>query len=120
MDNGYRLQQGTYKRVSGANFTLANNVSVAAQILTFDAIAVAAVQIDYTIVRGTTVRTGVYTIVRGTDASGTNLQGSDTGVENSSPGVTFSVTESSSIVSWKYVTTNTIAGTLNYSVTYLA
>jgi polygalacturonase len=120
MDNGYRLQQGTYKRESGANFTLANNVSVAAQILTFDAIAVAAVQIDYTIVRGTTVRTGVYTIVRGTDASGTNLQGSDTGVENSSPGVTFSVTESSSIVSWKYVTTNTIAGTLNYSVTYLA
>ena len=120
MDNGYRLQQGTYKRESGVTFTLANNVSVAAQILTFDAIAVAAVQINYTIVRGTTVRTGVYTIVRGTDAIGTNLQGSDTGVENSSPGVTFSVTESSSIVSWKYVTTNTIAGTLNYSVTYLA
>jgi hypothetical protein len=120
MENGYRLQQGTYKRESGVTFTLANNVAVAAEILTFDAIAVAAVQINYTIVRGTTVRTGVYTIVRGTDAIGTNLQGSDTGVENSSPGVTFSVTESSSIVSWKYVTTNTTAGTLNYSVTYLA
>lgn len=121
MENGYRLQQGTYKRESGVTFTLADNVSVAAQILTFDATAVRAIQINYTIVRGTAVRTGVYTIVCGTDASGTNLQGSDTGVQNSAPGVTFSVTESTSIVVWKYVTTSTgTAGTLNYSVTYLA
>ena len=108
---------------TGITFTLTDNVSSAAQIFSFDATAVAAVQIDYTIVRGTTVRTGVYTIVRGTDASGTNLQGSDasTGVQNSSTGVTFSVTESSSIVLWKYVTTSTgTAGTLNYSVTRLA
>jgi hypothetical protein len=103
------------------SFTLVNNVAVAAEITTFNAVAVAAVQINYTIVRGTAVRTGVYTIVRGTDASGTNLQGSDTGVQNTSPGVTFSVTESSSVVSWKYVTTNTgNNGTLSYSVTYLA
>jgi hypothetical protein len=121
MENGYRLQQGTYKRESGVRFTLVNNVSVAAQILTFDATAVAAVQINYTIVRGSAVRTGVYTIVVGTDASGTNLQGSDTGVQNSSPGVTFSVTESTSIVSWKYVTTNTGSDAiLRYSITYLA
>ena len=121
MENGYRLLQGSYVRESGITFTLADNVSSATQILSFDATAVAAVQIDYTITRGTTVRTGVYTIVRGTDASGTNLQGSDTGVQNSAPGVTFSVTESTSIVAWKYVTTSTgTAGTLNYSVTRLA
>ena len=121
MENGYRLQQGTYKRESGVQFTLVDNVSVAAQILTFSATAVKAVQINYTIVRGTAVRTGVYTIVAGTDASGTNLQGSDTGVQNSSPGVTFSVTESTSVVSWKYVTTSTgNNGILTYSVTYLA
>jgi hypothetical protein len=121
MENGYRLQQGTYKRESGVQFTLVDNVSVAAQILTFSATAVKAVQINYTIVRGTAVRTGVYTIVAGTDASGTNLQGSDTGVQNSAPGVTFSVTESTSVVSWKYVTTSTgNNGTLTYSVTYLA
>jgi hypothetical protein len=120
-ENGYRLQQGTYKRESGTTFTLADNVSSASQIFSFDATVVKAVQIDYTIVRGTAVRTGVYTIVCGTDASGTNLQGSDTGVQNSSPGVTFSVTESTSIVVWKYVTTSTgTAGALNYSVTYLA
>jgi len=121
MENGYRLQQGTYKRESGVNFTLVDNVAVAAQILTFNANIVKAVQINYTIVRGTAVRTGVYTIVAGTDASGTNLQGSDTGVQNSSPGVTFSVTESTSVVSWKYVTTSTgNNGILTYSVTYLA
>jgi len=121
MENGYQLQQGTYKRQSGVSFTLVDNVAVAAEITTFDATAVAAVQINYTITRGTAVRTGVYTIVRGTDASGTNLQGSDTGVQNSSTGVTFSVTESSSTVSWKYVTTSTGASAiLNYSVTYLA
>ena len=120
-ENGYRLQQGTYKRESGTTFTLADNVSSASQIFSFDATVVKAVQINYTIVRGTAVRTGAYTIVCGTDASGTNLQGSDTGVQNSAPGVTFSVTESTSIVVWKYVTTSTgTAGTLNYSVTYLA
>jgi len=121
MENGYRLLQGSYVRESGVTFTLADNISSASQIFSFDATVVRAVQINYTIVRGTAVRTGTYTIVSGTDASGTNLQGSDTGVQNSAPGVTFSVTESSSIVVWKYVTTSTgTAGTLNYSVTYLA
>ena len=119
MENGYRLQQGTYKRESGVSFTLANATGPA-QILTFDAVTVAAVQINYTIVRDTAVRTGTYTIVRGTDATGTNLQGSDTGVENIPPGVTFSVTESSNTVAWKYTTTNTVTGTLYYSVTSLA
>jgi len=123
IENGYRLLQGSYIRESGVTFTLADNVSSASQIFSFDATVVRAVQINYTIVRGTAVRTGTYIIVCGTDASGTNLQGSDasTGVQNSSTGVTFSVTESTSIVVWKYVTTSTgTAGTLNYSVTYLA
>jgi hypothetical protein len=121
MENGYRLLQGSYVRESGVTFTLTDNISSATTIFSFDATVVAAVQIDYTIVRGTSVRTGVYTIVRGTDASGTDLQSSDSGVQNSAPGVTFSVTESTSTVAWKYVTTGTgTDGTLNYSVTQLA
>ena len=121
MENGYCLLQGSYVRESGITFTLPDNVSSAAQIFSFDATVVAAVQINYTITRGTTVRTGVYTIVRGTDASGTDLQGSDSGVQNSATGVTFSVTESTGIVVWKYVTTSTgTDGVLNYSVTRLA
>ena len=120
-ENGYRLQQGNYKRESGVQFALVNDTSTAAQIFTFSANVVKAMQINYTIVRGSTVRTGVYTIVVGTDAAGANLNSSDTGVENISPGVTFSVTESTNIVSWKYVTTDTgNNGVLTYSVTYLA
>ena len=116
-----QLAVGTYQRMAGITDTLADNVSSARTLLTFDAVYIRAVRIDYTIVRGTAVRTGTYTIVCGTDASGTNLQGSDTGVQNSAPGQTFSVTEAASVVSWKYVTTSTgSAATIYYSVTKLA
>ena len=116
-----QLAVGTYQRMAGITDALADNISSARTLLTFDAVYIKAVQINYTIVRGTAVRTGTYTIVAGTDASGTNLQGSDTGVQNSAPGQTFSVTEAASVVSWKYVTTSTgTAGTIYYSVTKLA
>jgi hypothetical protein len=116
-----QLAVGTYQRMAGITDTLTDNVSSARTLLTFDAVYIKAVQINYTIVRGTAVRTGTYTIVAGTDASGTNLQGSDSGVQNSAPGQTFSVTEAASVVSWKYVTTSTgTAGTIYYSVTKLA
>ena len=116
-----QMAVGTYQRMAGITDTLADNVAVARTLLTFDAVYIRAVRIDYTIVRGSAVRTGAYTIVCGTDAAGTNLQGSDTGVQNSAPGQTFSVTETASVVSWKYVTTSTgSAGTIYYSVTKLA
>jgi hypothetical protein len=90
-------------------------------ILTFNATAIKAVQINYTIVRDVNVRTGVYTIVAGTDNAGTNMQGSDSGVQNASTGVTFAVSETAGIVTWKASTTNTGVGAIiNYSVTKLA
>jgi hypothetical protein len=116
-----QLALGTYQRMAGITDTLADNISSARTLFTFDAVYIKAVRIDYTIVRGSAVRTGTYTIVSGTDASGTNLQGSDSGVQNSAPGQTFSVTEAASVVSWKYVTTSTgSTGTIYYSVTKLA
>jgi hypothetical protein len=116
-----QLAVGTYQRMAGITDTLTDNVSSARTLLTFDAVYIRAVRIDYTIVRGTAVRTGTYIIVSGTDASGTNLQGSDSGVQNSAPGQTFSVTEAASVVSWKYVTTSTgTNATISYSVTKLA
>ena len=116
-----QLAVGTYQRMAGITDALADNISSARTLLTFDAVYIKAVQINYTITRGTAIRTGVYTIVAGTDASGTGLQGSDTGVQNSAPGQTFSVTEAASVVSWKFVTTSTgTAGTIYYSVTKLA
>ena len=116
-----QMALGAYQRLSGITDTLADNVASARTLFTFDALYIKAVRVDYTIVRGTAVRTGTYTIVCGTDASGTNLQGSDSGVQNSAPGQTFSVAESGSVVSWKYTTTSTgSAGNIYYSVTKLA
>jgi hypothetical protein len=118
-----QLALGTYQRTSGIKDTLADNVVSASTLLTFDATTIPAVRIDYTIVRGTAVRTGTYTIVCGTDASGTNLIGNDTNanVQNSSTGVTFSQSETASRVSWTYTTSSAgTAGTIYYSVARLA
>jgi len=116
-----QMSLGTYQRSAGITDALTDNTAVARTLLTFDATKIRAMQINYTIVRNTAVRTGVYTIVCGTDASGTNLQGSDSGVQNSAPGQTFSVSEAASVVSWKYTTTSTgLDAAIYYSVTKLA
>jgi hypothetical protein len=67
------------------------------------------------------VKLDVVGAARVSGVSGTGIQGSDSGVQNSSTGQTFSVTEAASVVSWKYVTTSTgTSGTIYYSVTKLA
>ena len=119
-DSASQIQQGTYVRQTGVNGSLLNNTANQT-ILTFNDTAIKAVQINYTIVRDVNVRTGVYTIVAGTDNAGTNIQGSDSGVQNASTGVTFAVSETAGIVTWKASTTNTGVGAIiNYSVTKLA
>jgi len=116
-----QLSLGTYQRMAGIQDNL--TVSGSAQTLfTFDADYIAAVKIDYTIKTDSNnaVRTGTYTIVRSTSDSTGALASSDSGIENSATGVTFSVSENGSTgeISWKYTTTN--SGTINYSITKLA
>ena len=119
-DGATQTQQGTYIRQTGTVSTVANNTTNQV-IFTFLASATRAVQINYTIVRDTTTRTGVYTIVAGTDNAGTGLASDDAGFQNASTGVTFGVQEIAGQVSWLATTTNTgIAAILNYSVTRLA
>jgi hypothetical protein len=119
-DAAAQTQQGTYVRQTGSTKNLVNNTA-GQNILTFFASATRAIQINYTIVRDTTTRTGVFTIVAGTDNAGTNLTYNDTGFENTSTGVTFGVQEIAGQVTWSADTTNTgIAAILNYSVTKLA
>ena len=116
-----QLTLGTYQRVAGIqdNLTVSGSVQT---LFTFDADYIAAVKIDYTIVtdNNNAVRTGTYTIVRSTSDSTGALASSDSGIENSATGVTFSVIENGStgVISWRYITTN--SGTINYSVTKLA
>jgi hypothetical protein len=119
-DGASQMQLGTYVRQSGTVATVNNN-AINQVVLTFFASAIKAVQINYTIVRNTAIRTGVFTIVAGTDNAGTGLASTDNGVDNSSTGVTFGVQELAGQVSWLASATNTgIAATLNYSVTLLA
>jgi len=119
-DGATQTQQGTYIRQTGITSTVANNTTNQV-ILTFLASATRAVQINYTIVRDTATRTGVYTIVAGTDNAGTGLASNDAGFQNAATGVTFGVQEIAGQVSWLATTTNTgIAAILNYSVTQLA
>jgi hypothetical protein len=119
-DAASQMQLGTYVRQSGDTVTVPNNTTNQV-VFNFFASATRAVQIDYTIVRDTSVRTGIYVIVVGTDNAGTNLNGQDSGVENISTGMTFGVQEIAGQVSWLASTTNTgIAATLNYSITRLA
>jgi hypothetical protein len=115
-----QLTLGTYQRVAGIqdNLTVSGSVQT---LFTFDANYIAAVKIDYTIITDSNnaVRTGTYTIVRSTSDSTGALASSDSGIENSATGVTFSVIENGStgVISWRYITTN--SGTINYSITNL-
>jgi hypothetical protein len=119
-DAAAQVQQGTYVRQTGTTQNLLNDTS-GQNILTFFASTTRAIQINYTIVRNTATRTGIFTIVAGTDNAGTDLAYNDTGFENISTGVTFGVQEIAGQVSWSADTTNTgIAAILNYSVTKLA
>lgn len=116
IDNAEQTRSGTYIRASGVTKTLVNNTTNAT-IFTVDATAIRAFRIDYTIVRGDTVRTGLFTVVASTDGTGGTLTTSDSGSENSATGVTVSAVESSSVITVRYTTTNTGSnGTLYYSV----
>jgi hypothetical protein len=119
-DGAAQTQQGTYVRQTGASATVANDATNQV-IFTFNATAIRAVQINYTIVRDTATRTGVYTIVASTDGTGGDLAFNDTGYQNSTTNVTFGVQELAGQVSWLASAANTgIDATLNYSVTLLA
>lgn len=120
MTNAEKIEFGTYTREVGQSATLVNN-SANQAVTTVNSTLVRAFQINYTIVRSTTTRTGTLTVVPSTDGTGVDLAVNDAGIQNASTGVTFNISETGSVVSIKASTTNTgVAATLNYSITHLA
>ena len=118
MTNSSQLALGSYVRETGNQFTLVNNVSSAATIFTVDTAEVGAFCINYTIVRDTNRRTG--TIMVANQLTGGTPVFTDDYVENSSTGITLSLTETSTTTSFRYTSSNTgIDGTITYSVTRL-
>lgn len=115
-----QLTLGSYQRTSGVTDTLIDD-STDVTLFTFDAVYIKAVKLDYTLTRDAAIRTGTYTVVAGTDSTGTGIQGVDDGVQNSVPGVTFSQSESGNVVTVTYSTTSTGSdGAIYYSITKLA
>jgi hypothetical protein len=114
--NGSQLSMGTYTRESGQQDTLTDDDS--GTVFTISTNVAKAFMVNYTVTRGITYRTG--TIMVATNGSTTNLSWSDDFVENTTTGVTLSVSQAGTNVSLLYTTTNIgTNGTIRYSITYL-
>ena len=101
---------------------LANNVDIGTPttVFTIDANSIPAFEVKYMIRRGVFTRTGTFIVVGSTDGTGGTLTTSDAdAVQNGSTGVTFTVTESASTITFAYSSNNTgVTGTLYYSISY--
>jgi hypothetical protein len=110
---------GNYIVDAGTTATLANNATTET-VFTIDADSIPAFEVKYMIRRGVYTRTGTYIVVGSTDGTSGTLTTSDANpVQNGSTGVTFIVSESASIITFAYSTTNTgVTGTLYYTISY--
>jgi len=117
IDNAEATRFGTYIRESGTTQTILDN-QTNTSIFTVDATLIRAFKIDYTVIRGTAVRTGTFTVVASTDGTGASLATDDTGAtQNSSTGVTLSASETGSVITISYSSTSTgTAGIMRYSI----
>ena len=110
---------GDYVVNAGTTATLDNNATTET-VFTIDANSIPAFEVKYMIRRGVYTRTGTYIVVGSTDGTSGTLTTSDANpVQNGSTGVTFTVTESASTITFAYSSTNTgVTGTLYYSISY--
>jgi hypothetical protein len=121
MTNSQQLAIGNYVRETGTVATLSNNTGSATAIFTVNGVLVKAFCVNYTILRGTTYRTGTLTVATSAADSTGDLNYSDDYVENNQTGINLTVTEASDTVSVRYTSTNTgTNATITYSITHLA
>ena len=113
-----QMALGVYQRTAGIDSVLADNN--AGTLFVVATSVIKAFQVDYTISRGVTFRTGTIVVVNGT-VSGFSY--TDDYSENASTGITLAVTEASpgGNITVAYTSTSTgTAGTISYSITNLA
>jgi hypothetical protein len=119
--NSQKINVGQYVRESGTLETLTNNTVSATSIFAVDSAQIRAFAVDYTITRGTSYRTGRLTVATSATDSTGDLSYSDDFVENSSTGITLTVTETSDDTNVNYTSTNTGQdASFYYSITHLA
>jgi hypothetical protein len=121
--NNYQVQPDKYIRYAymntapGGKATLADNTGSATSTgITFSTDYITGAEVDYTITRGTSIRTGKLRIIHNSTAQ----MFDDEYSENASTGVTLTVSYSSGTTTLKYTTTSTgSAGTIKYQTRYL-
>jgi hypothetical protein len=114
--NGSELAIGTYIRQSGQQVTLLANQASPVTIFTIDSTVIRTFNVNYTIIRDTGRRTGTIQIVSDPVIALTSV---DTYTENTTTGITLSVSQAGDIVTVSYVSTAGVTGTFNYSINYL-
>lgn len=117
--NGILTQQGTYSRLSGQTATLVNDTyPIPADIFTVSTDYITAFNINYTITRDISYRTGTFMVA--TDNAG-GVVTNDDFVENSNTGIVLTASQLGSVVSFQYTSTDTGQNaTISYSITTLA
>jgi hypothetical protein len=115
MTNSQQLALGSYVRENGQTFSLLAG-QTNTTIFTVDTTLVKAFGMNYTIVVGTNIRTGVLTVA---SAGGASVTYTDDYTENSPTGITLDVTQASTTITVNYDSGGT-AGTMTYSITHLA
>jgi hypothetical protein len=117
VDTGTQIQLGRYARESGRTVLLGNN-QVSQPVVVVSTNYTHAFRMDYTISRDTNYRHG--TMIVTTDTSAT-LSFNDNYTENTSTGITLSVSQVGTNVTIRYTSTNTgLTGILTYSLAHLA
>jgi hypothetical protein len=112
-----QLSVGTYNRIAGIQDVVANNAT--ANLAYVNGTYISSLRMDYTIVRADLRRTGQMVVVKGQAATGTGFAFTDDFVENGATGVTLTAVADGANVRISYTSTNTVPGTINYSITNL-
>ena len=112
-----QLSVGTYNRIAGIRDIVANNVT--ANLAYVNGTYINSLRMDYTIVRADLRRTGQMVVVKGQASTGTGFAFTDDFVENGATGVTLTAAADGANVRITYTSTNTVAGTIDYSITNL-
>jgi hypothetical protein len=121
VDSAAQTQQGTYVRETGTKATLANNSS--GTLYSISASLIPALQMNYTIKRGTLVRTGLITVVADAEDSAGDFSFIDDYTENNTTDVTLNASDTAVsggniVISWSTANTGVDAN-IYYSITHL-
>jgi hypothetical protein len=116
--NGQQLAMGPYVRESGLTATLNNNVTSPTAAFSYSELDTWSLNIDYSISRSTAYRTGRITVVL-FDGAGA-LTYTDDFSENTSTGITLTVSQTGNEIFVNYVSTNTgTGGSITYSINHI-